>query len=82
MQIINVRSYVDSAFFRLAAVCIVGTFLTFAIVGWLRHRSYLKHRGSGFVPSTQEIVVVGLFIAGLLEIAAVLFLILALFFRS
>lgn len=78
----DVRSYVNSTFFRLATVCIVATVLTFVGMEWLRHRSYLKHRDSGFVPSTQGIVLVGLFIAGILEVAAVLFLILAIFFRS
>jgi hypothetical protein len=78
----DVRSYVNSTFFRLATVCIVATGLTFVGMEWLRHRSYLKHRDSGFVPPTHDIVIVGLIIVGILDLAAVLFMILALFFRS
>jgi hypothetical protein len=34
------------------------------VTEWLRHRSWLKHRASGFAPSTQHIAVIGTFVAG------------------
>ena len=33
------------------------------ITEWLRHRSYLKYRGSGFIPGTQHIAMIGTFVA-------------------
>jgi hypothetical protein len=41
------------------------------IAEWLRHRSYLKHRKSGFVPGTQGIAMVGTFVAAGCFLAAI-----------
>jgi len=40
------------------------------LFGWLRHRSFLKHRASGFVPGTQHLSLIGTFGALLLAAAA------------
>jgi hypothetical protein len=41
------------------------------ITEWVRYRSYLKHRGSGFVPGTQHFALAGTFVAGAFFIGAV-----------
>jgi hypothetical protein len=47
-----------------SAVSMGAAVLTFVVIEWLRHRSYLRHRDSGDVPSTQPLVVKGLVIGG------------------
>src|SRR5262245_25743461 len=70
------RSRAMKIFRHLFTACTAGAILTFVVVEWLRHRSYVKHRDSGFIPSTQHIVFAGLFVAGAFELAAVVFLVL------
>jgi hypothetical protein len=60
----------------ISAVSMGAAVLTFVAVEWLRQRSYLRHRDSGDVPSTQPLVVKGLLIGGSLEFAAIVRLVL------
>jgi hypothetical protein len=55
----------NALFLALAGVAAI------AITEWLRHRSYVRHRQSGFVPGTQHIAMIGTFVAGALFLAAV-----------
>jgi hypothetical protein len=60
----------------VSAVSMGAAVLTFVSVEWLRHRSYLQHRDSGDVPSTQPLVVKGLLIRGLFEVVSIVCLVL------
>jgi hypothetical protein len=55
----------------LSGVSLGAAVLTFVTVEWLRHRSYLQHRDSGDVPSTQPLVVRGLLIGGAFELVSI-----------
>jgi len=44
--------------------------LIIVLTEWLRHRSWLKHRDSGFAPSTQGIAMIGTFATGAAFVAA------------
>jgi hypothetical protein len=41
------------------------------VTEWLRHHSWVKHRDSGFAPSTQHIAMIGTFVAGAAFVAAI-----------
>ena len=55
----------------ILAIAILGAIVTQVVVEILRHRSFLKHRDSGDIPSTQEVVFKGLLISGFLVTLAV-----------
>jgi hypothetical protein len=50
-------------------------FLWWALMGWLRHRSWTKHRHSGFAPGTQHLVMLATVGVLLCSTAAVLIII-------
>jgi hypothetical protein len=66
-------------FLYAAGACLGTAALSQVVVEVLRHRSYLKHRGSGYVPSTQNIVLWGLIPFAVFTAAAAVFLTLAVF---
>lgn len=69
-------------FLALSFACMAAAVLTLAIVEYLRHRSFGKHRASGDVPPTQHLVIRGLLISGPLELASFIFLVIWLLQRG
>ncbi len=57
-----------------AGICTGLAMLTFLILETARHLQYRRHRGSGFVPGTQHWCMIAVVIAGVFELAAIVFL--------
>lgn len=54
----------------ITLVLLIGAIVWFAVFGWLRHRSWLRQRDSGFAPGTQRLSFAGSLGAFLLMFAA------------
>jgi hypothetical protein len=61
---------------HLAGVCLAAAAATFVVLEIARHRHYLKHRDSGFVPSTQHWCMLASLIQGVFVLAAVVLMVL------
>ena len=59
-----------------SAICTGAAFLIFVVLEIARHLHYLKHRDSGFVPSTQHWCMYATFLAGAFELAAIVLMVL------
>jgi hypothetical protein len=69
-------------FFNLSLACTAAAVLTVVVVDVLRHLSYLKHRDSGFVPSTQHMLLWASLIMAPLILAGLVFLVLFVVYRT